>query len=152
ILTRDATVMCPIPIDYQLTVCSLSDNVTVCRERSHSGQGENDSARFHWQPPCPGEAMLGRMDRVAGALAGKVSHKESEIGDSGGLVLVKAKKKISWPENFEDIFSNGHVRACPTPEPIRKRSKRLPWRIHFTAAAGVKEKRRAGQQHGGQGE
>src|SRR2546423_260267 len=96
IFARDGAIMRPVPIQNQLTLFSLSNQVPVRLERGSSRQIEGDPVRSQRNPTGARQAVLGRVNGVAGTLAGEISYEKTNRRRRG-TILILARQKIAGP-------------------------------------------------------
>src|SRR5258708_27889503 len=124
IFAGEAAVMGPIPVEDQLARVALGNNIAAGRKWSVPGQRNRDGTGLYRSPTCSGQAVLGRVDRVASALAAEIGDEEIHVGLRFRLVLINPQKKVAWPEHIENILLYGNVGAGPRVELQGKRLQR----------------------------
>src|SRR5262249_4549465 len=75
------------------------------------------------RPPCSGQAILRRVNGVAGALTGKISNKERNILRALWIAIV-AQQEVSRPKDVENILGERDISRIPAIERARKRPER----------------------------
>src|SRR5207253_2124787 len=148
ILASHGPVVCPIPVEHELPLGSLGNDVAIGRERRASWRRNRNSAGLNRRPAGAREAILWGMDSIACALTGKICQKQIYIRASAGIILIDAKQEISLPQHIQHILGYSDVRSAPLPQLLWKGLKRLPHRQEFISAAGVKKNRGDRQQRG----
>src|SRR5258707_10889821 len=139
IFAGSAAVMGPIPVEDQLARVTLGNDVAAGRKWSVPGQRKRDVTGLYRSPTCSGQAVLGRVDGVAGALAAEIGDEEIHVGVLFCLVLINPQKKVARPEHIEDILLHGNVGAGPFVELQGKRLQRKARRKNFVTPARLQE-------------
>jgi len=67
-----AAIVCPIPVEHQLPRAALGNHITIGGERRVAWQRERDASIFLGVPSRAGQAVLRRMDRIAGSLGREI--------------------------------------------------------------------------------
>src|SRR5579863_241585 len=138
--------MCPVPIKRQRSLIAFLDDVAIYKQVVVPGQGNLYPAGTRRHPPCAREAVLGRVDGIAGALTGEVCNKQVNALIPSSAVAVVASQKIPIAKGLPNILVDLHVISKPSSESVGERSETLPCGYDFATVPGLQEQGGGKQQ------
>ena len=86
--------------------------------------------------------MLGGMDGIAGALAGKIGQEKIDEGQFAVRVLISAHQKVTGSQHLQSIFIERDVCTGPIPQLHGKRRERRARGNDLRASPGLQQNRR----------
>ena len=119
VFTGDPAIVRPEPVQNELAGFSLGDEIAVRGKGLVSRHVEGDVLVLDRRPARSWEAVLRRMDGIAGALAAEVGDEQIDVRRLLRswltlLILIDAQEKVAGTENVEHVLVDGNVSAGPT--------------------------------------
>src|ERR1700684_4351734 len=101
VLAGDTAIVRPEPVKNKLAGVPFCDEIAVGGKGCVPRHGQYNGLVFDWRPAGSGQAVLRRVDGVAGSLATKKN--DEKVGVRGlllflSLVLIEAQKEVPGPE------------------------------------------------------
>ncbi len=130
--------MSPVPVENDLPRISSRDYVAGSGKRFVARRGNGDAPGFDLRPAGTWEAIFGRVNGVARALASKI--RDEQIYGGGLLrIPIKAVEKVAGPEYFECLLIDGNVSARPRSQLRGKLFQKETRRKNFAATSSLEE-------------
>src|ERR1700680_4610470 len=114
VFTGDDAASALIPVKNQLFVQALLNHIFVDNNLAAAGNGNFGITGLNRIPTGSWQTVLGRMNRVARALAGIVA--QLQLSQSLFLTVVNAIGIVAYADGLHNLFSQGLLFAHPTSE------------------------------------